>query len=110
MHREWEKRVKKLEEKIADNPSNKKWKRKLYRLKEREPSIPRVDKKQPIFFDIRIGKIEFSRNSKKFKVWAKISTLHKGERIDIPLQTYPYAEHLRGWDIKSFQVIYNLEK
>lgn len=108
LHREWEKRVKKLEEKLAKNPNNKKLQRKLYRLKEREPSTPRVNKKQPIFFDIRIGKIDFSRNSKKFKAWAKISTLHKGERIDIPLQTYPYAEkYLKGWDIKSFQVIYN---
>ena len=82
--------------------------RKLYRLKKREPSIPRVDKKQPIFFDSRIGKIEMSENSKSFKFWARISTLHKGERIEIPLHIYPYAErHLKNWEIKSFQMVYN---
>lgn len=108
LHKEWEKRVKKLEEKIAKNPSNKKLQRKLYRVKKSEPQIPKVNKKQPIFFDSRIGKIEFSEKSKKFRLWARISTLRKNQRIDIPLHIYPYAErYLKDWEIKSFQIVYN---
>ena len=104
LHKEWERRVDKLEKDIE----KKKAIRKLYRLKKREPSIPRVDKKQPIFFDSRIGKIEMSENSKLFKFWARISTLHKGERREIPLHIHPYAEkHLRDWEIKSFQIVDN---
>ncbi len=41
-------------------------------------------------------------------MWARISTLKKGEKIEIPLHIYPYAEkHLKEWEIKSFQIIYN---
>jgi len=35
LHREWGERVKKMEERLAKNPNNKKLQRTIYRLKER---------------------------------------------------------------------------
>jgi putative transposase len=100
LHKDWLKKVKRLEravEKAKFRSKNriKRLKKKLYRLRKREPSLPIVRRKQPIFFDYRIGAIVFS-TTKKFKAWAKISTLKKHETIYIPLITYPYADTLKG--------------
>jgi putative transposase len=109
-HRKWQKQVEKLEKSVKrckDKHKLKKLKHKLYRLKKREPSLPTVDNKVPVMFDRRIGVIGFSQSAREFKLWIRISTLKKGDRVDIPLHSYKYAErHLREWEIKSFQLIY----
>lgn len=59
-YREWEKKVAKLEEKIngfKSEKNGKKLKRKLYRLRKREPSPPKVTNKIPILFDQRVGSV-----------------------------------------------------
>ncbi|HDD69020.1 MAG TPA: transposase [Candidatus Korarchaeota archaeon] len=111
LHKEWLKKVRKLEKAVEKAKSGNKSKvrkleKKLKRLKERKPSLPVVRRKQPIFFDKRIGAIVFS-NCRKFKVWAKISTLKKYETIYIPLITYPYADKHLKWKIKGFRLLYN---
>jgi len=111
LHKEWLKKVKKLEKAVEKAKSRNKSKvrkleKKLKRLKERKPSLLVVRRKQPIFFDNRIGAIVFS-NCRKFKVWAKISTLKKYETIYIPLITYPYADKHLKWKIKGFRLLYN---
>lgn len=112
LHEKWKKKVKKLEKSLerarASKNKNrvKKLEKKLKRLIDREPSPPSVNKKPPIFFDRRIGEIVFS-TCKKFKVWAKISTLRKYETIYIPLITYPYADDHLKWKIKGFRLLYN---
>jgi len=107
-HREWEKKVAKLEEKIekCENRHNRRLERKLYRLKKREPSPPSVKGKIPVVFDSRVGSVEFSRSAREFRLWIRISTLVKGKRIDIPLHSYAYAERHLKWEIKSFQIVW----
>ncbi|WP_156786012.1 RNA-guided endonuclease TnpB family protein [Archaeoglobus veneficus] len=109
-HKEWEKKVSKLEraiERCKDKHKRRKLERKLYRLRKKEPSLPTVSRKIPVMFDYRIGSIEFSYSAKEFRLWMRISTLEKGKRIVIPLHSYSYAEkHLKSWSIKSFQIVW----
>jgi len=109
-HKEWSKKVSKLEkavERCREKHKRKKLKHKLYRLKKREPSLPSVNRKIPVMFDVRVGSIEFSYSAKEFKLWMRISTLEKHKRILIPLHSYAYAEnHLKTWRIKSFQLVW----
>jgi len=112
-HKEWEKKVKRLEraiERCKDKHKRKKLEHKLYRLRKREPSLPTVNHKVPVMFDVRVGSIEFSQSAKEFKLWVRISTLERGKRIVIPLHSYSYAEkHLKEWTIKSFQIVWKSE-
>ena len=39
-----------------------------------------------------------------FPLWARLSTLDKGERIDVPLASYPHFEQRQGKRAKSLQV------
>jgi len=113
-YRKWERKVTNLEKK-TENCKNKKTERKyrhkLYRLKKREPSLPTVKNKIPAQFDRRVGLIQVqpSDTAKEFDLWCRISTLNKGERMDVPLYSYPYAEsHITSdeWKIKSFQIVW----
>jgi putative transposase len=111
LHVEWERRVERLRKKLEVKDS-KKLKKKLEKLLAREPQPPGVKDKIPVMIDRRMGeiKVEFSRSAKEFKLWLTISTLKRGQRVDIPLHSYPYAEkHLREWEVKSFQIVWNLE-
>ncbi|WP_287584896.1 transposase [Candidatus Borrarchaeum sp.] len=123
LHREWQWEITQLKKSIATctqritRKSTIKAKKrlrnlqhKLYRWKKREPSPPTVKEKVPIMFDYRVGDIAFSCTSKAFPLWARISTLKKGEKLHIPLHLYPYAtKHLRDkeWRVKSFQIVKN---
>lgn len=40
-----------------------------------------------------------------FPLWIRVSTLNKGKRIDIPLQSYPYFEQRQGQRALSVQVV-----
>jgi putative transposase len=113
LHREWGWRVKKLEHQLAqtrDPKIKRKLEHKLYRLKRREPSEPTITRKQPIMFDQRIGRIEFSRKAKHFGLWARVSKLKLREVFELPLRSYPYADkhlHSKDWSIKSSQLVRN---
>jgi putative transposase len=61
-------------------------------------------------FDYRVGDIAPSHTSKEFPLWARISTLKKGEKLHLPLYIYPYATkylHDTEWRVKSFQMVKN---
>jgi putative transposase len=123
LHRDWQWNVKHLEksitkckERLAKKSTTKDKKRlrklqhKLYRWKKREPSPPTIRGKVPIMFDYRVGDIAPSRTSKKFPLWARISTLKKGEKLHLPLYVYLYAaKHLydKDWRVKSFHIVKN---
>jgi putative transposase len=51
-----------------------------------------------------------SEQAKEFPLWAKISTLKKRHKIQVPLHSYPFATthlHSDEWRLTSFQVIKN---
>jgi len=109
-HKEWQRRVEKLERELerCKGKHKRKIEHKLHRLRKREPSLPSVNYKIPVMLDCRVGSIQFAYSAEEFKLWMRISTLDKGGRIDIPLHSYSYAErHLREWSIKSFQIIWH---
>jgi putative transposase len=61
-------------------------------------------------FAYRVGDIAPSRTAKEFPLWARISTLKKGEKLHLPLYVYPYAAkhlHDKEWRVKSFQLVKN---
>jgi len=111
--REWGWRVRKLERHVAwanNQKLRRRLEHKLYRLKQREPSEPKITRKQPVMFDRRIGRIELSRKAKHFGLWARVSTLKLREILELPLHSYSYADkYLRSseWRIKSFQLVRN---
>jgi putative transposase len=123
LHCEWQWNIKNLEKSITkcnerlakkrttkDKKRLRKLRHKLYRWKKREPSPPTIKGKVPIMFDYRVGEIDLSRNSKEFPLWARISTLKKGEKLHVPLYSYPYvSQHLcdKKWRVKSFQIVKN---
>jgi len=123
LHRDWQRDIKRLEKSITkckkrlarkstvkDKKRLRKLQHKLYRWKKREPSPPTIRGKVPIMFDYRVGDISLSRTSKEFPLWARISTLKKGEKLHLPLYVYPYAAkhlHDKEWRVKSFQIVKN---
>jgi putative transposase len=123
LHREWQRDIKRLEKSIATckqrlarkstaKDGKRLWKlqHKLYRWQKREPSPPTIKGKVPVMFDYRVGDIALSRTAKEFPLWARISTLKKGEKLHLPLYMYPYAAkhlHDKAWRVKSFQVVNN---
>ena len=123
LHREWQWDIKRLEKSIAtckqclarkstakDKKRLRKLQHKLYRWKKRQPSPPTIREKVPIMFDYRVGDISLSCTAKEFPLWARISTLKKGEKLHLPLYLYPYATkhlHNKEWRVKSFQLVKN---
>ena len=123
LYREWQWEIKRLEKSIAtckkrfakkntakDKKRLRKLQQKLYRWKNRQPSPPTIKEKVPIMFDYRVGDIAFSCTSKEFPLWARISTLKKGEKLHLPLHMYLYAAkhlHDKEWRVKSFQIVKN---
>jgi putative transposase len=123
LHRDWQREIERLEKSIANCKKRlakkstttykkrlRKLQRKLYRWKKRQPSLPTIRGKVPIMFDYRVGDISLSRSTKVFPLWARISTLKKGEKLHLPLCMYPHAaKHLHGkeWRVKSFQLVKN---
>ncbi len=123
LHREWQWDIKRLETSITtckqrlarkstakDKKRLRKLQHKLYRWKKRQPSPPTIREKVPIMFDYRVGDIAFSCTSKAFPLWARVSTLKKGEKLHLPLYLYPYATkhlHDKEWRVKSFQIVKN---
>jgi putative transposase len=128
LHREWQREITRLEKSIVscqkrlakkstakDKKRLRKLQHKLYRWKKRQPSPPTIRGKVPIMFDYRVGDISLSRTAKEFALWARVSTLKKGEKLHLPLCMYFYAAkhlHDKEWRVKSFQIAknYRLER
>ncbi|MHA2299260.1 MAG: zinc ribbon domain-containing protein [Candidatus Hodarchaeales archaeon] len=82
----------------------------LERRLARLPRFPSVKKRQPIWFDQRIGKFEAAKHSTGFQYWVTISTLKKREKLVLPVQVYPHAERLLhdpSWSRKSFNIVWD---
>ena len=123
LYRDWQRDITRLETSIAtckkrlakksttkDKKRLRKLQHKLYRWKKRQPSPPTIRGKVPLMFDYRVGDMAPAHTAKAFPLWARISSLKKGEKLHLPLYIYPYAAkhlHDKEWRVKSFQVVKN---
>jgi transposase len=85
----------------------------LERRLARPPRFPSIKKRQPIWFDQRIGSFEEAKQSTWFQYWITISTLKKREKLSLPVQIYSHTERLLrdpSWSRKSFSIVWNSEK
>jgi len=100
-HKAWRREVA-----IARREGKKKWLLKLLQREPREPFTNGIKGKMPIWFDTRIGSIEKSKHLKLCPYVARVSTLHSGVKLTVPLN--PAKHHLdiltRG-TVKSFQLV-----
>lgn len=77
------------------------------------PRFPSVKKRQPIWFDKRIGSFEEAKQATGFRYWVTISTLKKREKLSFPVQVYPHAERLLrdlSFKRKSFSIVWDSQK
>lgn len=107
LHRDWEygyqRAIDRLES-ARDDKEKTKAETRLRKLEEREPGTPRFEEKTSCRLDYRTGTIQRGENS--FALWMHVSTLVKGDTMDIPLN--PSAWHLRqldGAEIDDFEII-----
>ncbi|MCE4546350.1 zinc ribbon domain-containing protein [Caballeronia sp. PC1] len=66
----------------------------------RLPALHRVN----MVIDQRAVSITPSRNASHFRLWARLSTLDKGKRVDLPLQTYSHFTTRAGNRALTVQV------
>ncbi len=74
------------------------------------PGHPQIRKRQPIWFDYRIGKFEKAKTSSHFEYWITISTLTKYQRLAIPLLVSAFDKkelEEKNWRTKSFSIMWN---
>jgi transposase len=101
LHRAWRRNIA-----IARREGDKKWLRKLLRREPQEPFTNGMQRKVPIWFDNRFGAIEQSKHIKLCSYVARVSTLHRGVKLTIPLN--PAKHHLdplKSGIMKSFQLV-----
>lgn len=67
----------------------------------RKPDLRRAS----MFIDQRCVKITPAGESTEFALWARLSTLEKGRRIDVPLLAYPHFEQRQGRRAASVQIV-----
>ena len=78
----------------------------LWKFLQREPTPPDFNHKTPCRIDIRTGRIEWNKKSKLSPLWVHMSTLKKGNTINIPLNPSKYhLKQLKGAEIKDFEII-----
>ncbi len=101
LHEAWRREVA-----IARRKGNKFWLAKLLRREPQEPFSNGINDKVPIWFDSRIGSIERSRHLKLCSHVVRVSTLHRGVKLTIPLNPAKYHLDLLEQSIlKSFQLV-----
>jgi len=85
----------------------------LERRLARSPRYPSVKKRQPVWFDQRIGSFEEAKHARGFRYWITISTLVKRSKLSLPVQVYPRVERLLrdpSWKRKSFCIVWDSKK
>jgi len=65
----------------------------LWKFLQREPTPPTFNHKTSCRVDKRTGKIQWNKKSKLSPLWVHMSTLKKGQTVDIPLN--PARYHLK---------------
>ncbi len=107
-HGEWEKKLKKAEERVLsakDEKEKEKRGKSLQKMLKREPSKPSFQDKTACRIDYRTGKVEHGKG-KFTPLWIHISTLEKGRTIDIPLNPSQYhLNQLNNAEIDDFEII-----
>jgi len=108
LHGDWEKKVKRAEERInsaRDDKEKDKAQKSMQKLLKRKPSEPSFNDKTSCRVDYRTGHIE-SGKGKFSPVWMHISTLEKNKTIDIPLNPSQYhLGQLKNAEIDDFEII-----
>ncbi len=108
LHNDWEKRVKRAENRIVDAGDDKEKEKRemsLQKLLIREPSKPSFKDKTSCRIDYRTGKIERS-DGKLTPLWMHVSTLEKNNTIDVPLNPSQYhLNELNNAEIDDFEII-----
>nr|WAH99870.1 MAG: zinc ribbon domain-containing protein [Candidatus Methanoperedens sp.] len=112
-HGEWKKKVDIAEGKIEsarDEIEKEKAEKSLQKLLKKEPSKPRFENKTSCRIDYRTGKVEWGKG--KFSpLWIHISTLEKGNTIDIPLNPSSYhLNQLKNAEINDFEIVKRSKK
>jgi hypothetical protein len=98
LHQDWERKVE-----YAEKKSKEKW---LEKLLKREPSLPKFNQKTGCRIDYRTGRIEWNRRSKLTRLWMHLSTLKKGEPIDVPLNPFRYhLNQLKDSELDDFELV-----
>ncbi|MHA2296740.1 MAG: zinc ribbon domain-containing protein [Candidatus Hodarchaeales archaeon] len=85
----------------------------LARRLDNPPRFPMIKRRQPIWFDYRIGTFAEAKTAKGFKYWISVSTLRRGKKLELPVQVYPHVERLlrdTSWHRKSFSIVWNSRK
>ncbi|AFC99292.1 Transposase [Methanocella conradii HZ254] len=105
-HGEWRYRYDRALEELqnAGDDGREKLEKRVKRLQENEPSTPVFLHKVSCRLDFRTGRIERGENS--FLLWMHVSTLEKGETMDVPLNpSYYHLKQLEGAMISDFEII-----
>jgi len=98
LHKDWERKIE-----YAKKRGNEKY---LKKLLKREPTPPNFNKKTPCRIDYRTGKIEWNRDSKLTSLWMHLSTLEKGNTMDVPLNPSKYhLDQLEDAEIDDFEIV-----
>lgn len=66
----------------------------------RKPDLSRIG----MVIDQRAATLAEAKSAKEFPLWLRLSTLDKGQRIDIPLRSYPYFQARQGKRALTIQV------
>ncbi len=112
LHKVWERKIARIEEKLAslteeddDKKKKAKLEARLSKLLESEPSQPMFNEKTSCRLDYRTGKVEQGRG--KFSpLWIHISTLKKGKTTNVPLNPSQYhLNELNNAEIDDFEII-----
>ncbi len=108
LHNDWEKKVKRAEDRIAsaeDEKEKDKRDKYLNKLLKREPTKPYFENKTSCRIDYRTGKVERGKG-KLSPLWIHVSTLEKGKTIDIPLNPSQYhLNQLKNAEIDDFEIV-----
>ena len=112
MYKQFKKKHDKWEWLVEKAREGTRWHRKL---KDREPSVPNPDKsnkKMPTPFDYRTGKVQRTEDLDLTEMIVHISTLKKGETIDVLLNPSDWhKEQLEGAEeIKTFEIVHHPER
>lgn len=78
----------------------------LWKYLQKEPTSPDFNHKTSCRIDERTGKIEWNKKSKLSPLWIHMSTLKKGNTVDIPLNPSKYhLKQLKDVEMRDFEII-----
>jgi putative transposase len=98
LHDDWLRRLEKVV--VRDNEVY------LWKFLQKEPTPPSFNHKNSCRIDERTGKIQWNKKSKLSSLWVHLSTLKKGQTVDIPLNPAHYhLKQLKDTEIKDFELI-----